>query len=986
MKRVELWINNVLVDLIEESIDSLFLITKQIQDIREPDKKQTDFSKTITLPGSDVNDRLFSYAFSLSHDIQSSGTNFTPDFNPNLQAEVVAFLDGAEFFRGVCQLIKVRVTDDVLVMYDIILLGKLANIFTDIGDRELTELDFSEYNHTYNNENVHNSWATSIMVNGSPQAFAYGTGYVYPLIDYGFSSNLQDFPLNNMYPALSAREYLYKIFKALGYTWTSAFLDGAFFKRLYIPFKSALMKLTAAQVAQRKFRASRVSSDQVLSVPITQANSVVSTIIFNDDSTAPNFDTSNQYNTATGQYTVASGLEGTFTFCGQIILTGTFTPNTAGVSVRSQYSIRSLMEMIKIDIGGNATVLQTVLFDIQPNQPFTTTYTTASIGSVNPVDLDYASSPFNPRNYVNIIAPNVSLLVGERVAIRIRRYAIQNQYGINNLASASQLFQNVSTGVFYDGTLELNVKVNSVFYNLIDNAQIVEGQTVLMNNTLPQKVKQKDFVMSIFKMFNLYVEQDESIKNNFLIEPRDTYYNSTVIDLTTKLDKSRELEIRPMGALEVRNYNFKYKPDTDYYNQIYNDGYPLDYGERQVSIENDFVKGTKTNELIFSPTPSVGSTTNDRVIPRIIKISNGVVSSHEGNIRILYYGGLKDTNQVWNITSSGQTYTFGQYPYIGHLDDPYTSSIDLCFYPPAEIYWADYFHSIWYTNNNLYNAYHKNFIEEITDKNSKIVTGWFQLNALDIKNMDFRKLYFFEDEYFRLNKIHDFNPVSDELTKCEFIKIKQAVGFTPSSGNLDLAEPGDETLPATFKPALHNGNTGGGALINGTENRTNETLRAVLINGHGNTIGDYSENITLLSSSGVTILGNSKNMTVMNTQNKKIRNDNTVVIQGQSFAGEDTIIKIGFTGSTILRDGDETAGIHLIDTSSGTVTIQLEEPAKWVGLKRTFKKISNDVNDVVIIPYSGAIDNEINLTWNVYKAAYTISTDGINYYVTEHYG
>ncbi|HEY3526035.1 MAG TPA: hypothetical protein VGK47_07555, partial [Nitrososphaeraceae archaeon] len=178
MNRVELYINNTLVDLLEESIESLFLINKQIQDIREPEKRQTDFTKTITLPGSKNNDILFSYAFSLSHNIQSTTTNFTPDFNPNLKATAVLYVDGAEQFSGIAQLVKVHVTDDYLVMYDIQLFGKLANIFTNIGDKELTELDFSEYNHTYNPTNVINSWATSIIKNGSSQAFQLGQGYI----------------------------------------------------------------------------------------------------------------------------------------------------------------------------------------------------------------------------------------------------------------------------------------------------------------------------------------------------------------------------------------------------------------------------------------------------------------------------------------------------------------------------------------------------------------------------------------------------------------------------------------------------------------------------------------------------------------------------------------------------------------------------------------------------------------------------------------
>lgn len=985
MNRVELYINNTLVDLLEESIESLFLINKQIQDIREPEKRQTDFTKTITLPGSKNNDLLFSYAFSLSHNIQSTTTNFTPDFNPNLKASVVLYVDGAEQFSGIAQLVKVHVTDDYLVMYDVELFGKLANIFTNIGDKELTELDFSEYDHTYNPTNVINSWATSIIKNGSSQAFQLGQGYLYPLIDYGYSANLQTFPLINLYPALSAREYLLKIFEDAGFTWDSAFLDSTYFKSLYIPFKSAVMKLSSSQVLARKFRASRETSAQVFSVPIGQANAVANSVVFNNDTLAPNFDSSNQYATGSGIFTVGAALNSIFTFCSQLRLTATFTPATGGVQVRSQFNVQVIADVMKQDIGGNNTFIATVAMEIAAFDPFTTTHTTANPASVSPLDPDYPGSPYNPRNYMNIVVPNVSLNVGEKIVIRLRPYAFPNQYGNNNQVTSTQLFQNTSTGVFYDGTITLQVNTGSVFYNLIDNAQIVENQTVLMNNCIPDKIKQKDFFLSIIRMFNLYIEQG-SLPNQLAIEPRNTYYTNTVYDLSKKIDKSQEILITPMGALETQRYRFKYRTDTDYYNQIYNDGHPLNYGEREVLVDNDFVRGTKLTELIFSPTPSVGAIGNDRVIPRIIKVSDtGVVSSHEGNPRILYYGGMKSTNQVWNISSSGQTYTFGSYPYIGHLDDPYTSTVDLCFYPPAEIYWTNYYHSIWYTNNNLYNAYHKQFIEEVTDKNSKIVTAWFNLSPLDIKLMDFRKLYYFEGEYFRLNKIMDYNPISNSLTKCEFIKIKQGVTFVSSSGQLnDGGEVNrDEILPALFKPAVFNYNTANGqdVIINGTGNSANETVRNVLIQGQNIHVGDYSENVMIVNSSGVTNLGNQRNVTVFNTKSKRIRNGDCFIVGGQSLQGEGTDVLVQFTGASNVRDADETATMHRIDASSGNITMDIEDPANWKGLTRTYKKIDASVNTVVLNASLYGIDNSATYTLTVFGQSVTIYSDGQTTYV-----
>lgn len=980
MKRVELFINSTLVDLNENGAESLFIITKQIQDIREPEKKQTDYSRNIQIPFSKNNDILFSYSFELSRDIQNTSSgNFNPDFNPNLKATAVAYLDGVEFFNGIAQLTQVNVQYGKTGYYNITLLGKLANIFAEIGEQELTDLDFSDLDHTYALANITTSWVAPV-----------GTGYTYPLIDNGFSSDLQNFSINNMYPAIYVKEYIDRIFEDSGFTYESNFFDSSFFKHLIIPFNSSTLRLTAEQILARKFRASNTIRDSIITQG-TVTNSSGITAIFDNDSTAPNFDSTNQYNTTNGRFTC--GLAGVYTFCTQVIITGTFIPATPGVTVRAQQKIRAFVEFIYQPLGGTGVPISSTNVDIDLlSTTFQTSYTTANPGTVTPFDIHYGNSPFSPRNYVNAVVNNVTMGVGDRMIVRVRTYFEPNQYGVTNNALNHMKFESVSSpGTFYDGQILLNIESGSQFYNVIDNTQIIEGQTVTMNNAIPKKVKQKDFLLSIFRMFNMYVEQDKQVENNYIIETRNTYYNNTVVDLTKKRDISKDLVIKPMGALDWRKYIFRYKEDKDYYNTIYNDSHPLDYGEREVVVNNDFIRGTKATELIFSPTPSVGSMQQDRVIPRIIKVSDtGVVSSHEGNIRILYYGGLKDCNQAWNINSSGQVYTFNQYPYAGHLDDPYSSSYDLNFLPPEDLFWFPIFHDIWYTSNNLYNANWKQYIEEITDKNSKLVSGWFRLNALDINVMDFRKLYFFDDEFFRLNKIIEYNPVSEGLTECEFIKIKDAIPFQTSSGYVEGSAQAiaEDILPViNWGPSVNqNHETTDDQIVLGQQNRFNDTARGMFISGPVNTVGDYTKNVFVANSSGVFVSSGYENVSVFNTRNKRLRDDNVFMVAGQTIFGTGGIGKIEYTGALKTRDADEAFTTHLVDTSSGDVNIQLEDPRDWISMKRTFKKISNDANNVILIPFSGAIDNSGSLTWNTYQGSYTITSDGINYHITEHYG
>ena len=49
----------------------------------------------------------------------------------------------------------------------------------------------------------------------------------------------------------------------------------------------------------------------------------------------------------------------------------------------------------------------------------------------------------------------------------------------------------------------------------------------------------------------------------------------------------------------------------------------------------------------------------------------------------------------------------------------------------------------------------------------------------DIYLLDFRNQFFVDGHLLRLNKVFDYNAVTSEVTKCEFIKIKQAATFVP---------------------------------------------------------------------------------------------------------------------------------------------------------------------------------------------------------------
>ena len=987
MVRVELYINNVLIPLSEElSIPLNF----QISDVQKPEARQGNYSKSVVVPSSKETDQLFGHIYDLNMSVDSSGTiNFSPDFNPNLKADAIVLNDGVEVFNGIAQLVDVKVRDRLDISYSLVLTSKLRSLFDEIGDSELRDLDFSEYDHEYTLTNVENSWATSIIKNGSSYPFTIGEGYVYPLIDYGFSTDLQNFNLINLYPALSVREYMVKIFENAGYTWDSTFLDSTFFKRLYVPFSSPYLNLNSTQILDRRFRAERTST-QTINVTLGYSVASEQTIVFSDDSTGSNFDTSDQYDNVSGVFTVGTGLQGVFNFTGILRLGMVLTPTTAGVSYRQVPDLKVYVKIVKNNGLASETVLNSYTQSIRHLDYFTTSYTTA-----NPATLpdDDFTALNNPANYIAVNATNVSLEETDTVQIIVTPYLFYSGW-LGGSYSISTPFV-TSTGTTDTGSIQLQLYSGSVFYNNVDNAQIIEGQTVYANNLIPDKVKQKDFLVSIIRMFNLYFEQDTENTNKFKIEPRSDYYTTTVTDWTQKIDLSNDLVSIPMGALDVKKFQFKHKEDSDYFNAKYKDRWKETYGERNIEVINDFVKGTKTIETIFSATPSVGNEYSDRVIPRIVKIDDyGVVSQHEGNIRILYYAGLKTTNQVWNINYSGGSVAYSSYPYIGMTDDAFTPTVDINWGVPAEIFWQPVFDDITYTNNNLFNKYWKDFITEIIHPSSRIVRAKFKLNPMDIFTLNFRNLFYFENEFFRLNRVIDYNPITSDVTECEFIKVVSGVSFTAESTNIDGANDnmGDSSVYTGLltqrsyevKPLIGTARSKDGGTVRrmdtlgmdyGTGNRIGYGVRSYFVTGNYNSIGDGSNNVTILDSSGVTVAGGLTNVYISGSNNLEVVDSNVTVVNNTYVSGANS------TRSTSQNSTmSDRCNTYFIDTTGGARTFRLLTALGRQGKDVTIKNIGT--NTLRVIANSGeTIDGSSFVDIVTQYDSITIKSDNDNWYI-----
>lgn len=185
-----------------------------IADIKDPSKRNGAFSRSIKLPGSGTNNTFFEHVY----DVNIA----TRNFNPNRKTTCYVLQDSIEIFRGYLRLreVEVEVVNDIQkIVYDVTLLGDNQDLFGLIADAKLQDLSMTEFNHVYNRTNQVASWTAPT-----------GTGYVYPLIDYGYNNFLTNsFNVEHFRLAFYAKTYLDKIFASVGKTYSGTFPSTTFF-------------------------------------------------------------------------------------------------------------------------------------------------------------------------------------------------------------------------------------------------------------------------------------------------------------------------------------------------------------------------------------------------------------------------------------------------------------------------------------------------------------------------------------------------------------------------------------------------------------------------------------------------------------------------------------------------------------------------------------------------------------------------------------
>jgi len=306
---------------------------------------------------------------------------------------------------------------------------------------------------------------------------------------------------------------------------------------------------------------------------------------------------------------------------------------------------------------------------------------------------------------------------------------------------------------------------------IIQEVAVAYGDPIVINDTIPRGIFQKDFFASIVKMFNLYVYEDKLVEKKLIIKPFIDFYDGSQVDWTDKVDRGSVMRLKPMSEFTARYYDYKYKQDNDFYAENYRKKFNEGYGDFIYDSENEFVKEVDATELVFAGTVLYRKTGTDKIYSAIYKLSNENTKEDKMDsvIRILQAKKITGVT-TWSIRNGiggSVIASYSDYGYAGHLDDPYNPQADINWGVTKEVY----YNPTSVTAANLFNGYWSEYIAEITDKDSKLLTCSLKLNEIDIYNLDFSKLIYIDGSLWRLNKVLDYNPMDFNVTKVELLKV-----------------------------------------------------------------------------------------------------------------------------------------------------------------------------------------------------------------------
>jgi hypothetical protein len=559
-----------------------------------------DFSRTLTLPGTKVNNAFFEHVYDISID-----SPFL--FATNIKVPCYFDFGGFYLSQGYLQLNKVNIIANKFIdSYEVTIYGALSSFGRDINRAYLTDLStLSQYNHTASYDNITASWSGSLF-NGD---------IVYPLADYGsgyeftqgslnlFGMDDQDGALTvqNFKPAIRVKPVLDAIFDYAGYTYSSSFMNSAFLDDVYMICNNSLKYPEFSGVdleTYGKIKVGAVSGSGMTDITLS-SGSWTTLPWYNSLSDPQNF-----YENGAYKVEQTTNLKGALNININVSCSVNNMPGT--LSANGTWQIRMLETGSSTPYSTQAVQSYIFFFDqLQQSRGSTGINTTYELGS---------QFKFN--------------------SIPAGNYYFQIRQSPNNPPPTTQPLVTLDPS----GTTKSFIEIKEV-------NQAADGRVMDIPSNMPfgtSGIKLIDFIAGMQKKFNLVIYPNNTKPNEFIVETFNNWYNKGERkDFNKYINLDDKIEVIPANNFAVNKLNFGDTLDGDYISQQFAKGANREYGKiYYTDTTNFYSQGTFEVKTTFASDPLIriagtglsGSVSNINPTPTTFLAGNVKLTSNPNPI------------------------------------------------------------------------------------------------------------------------------------------------------------------------------------------------------------------------------------------------------------------------------------------------------------------------------------------------------------------
>lgn len=747
--------------------DAPLRLTFNIEEI-DTTVPKAEFTQGFRLPATDNNYNFFTTVFEIA------GT----DFNPGQKYSARINIDGSDFRVGELRLQNVYRNDvDNKVEYECVFIGSTKGLASEVGEKHVGQLDWSDYIQDHNLAQVTSSWDANFFNNNGE----FDGNVLFPIIDFGntyddagnteqtriavghpssdggsFDQSNHPLDYKRCRPMVRLQEVMKRMFEQHGFTISGGFLNGGgATKQLYL---SAFGNEESVDINSSNSNLAKWAAPVYQYLPNSGLNSINLALAVNDPG-------DNLVYTAAPVYVSGYSMPFIGAVDYTVNLIFSFEHNE---STSNQYVHR----IIDPDLTG--TVYTRFTLGVG-------TGTCAGQNSQLLVEEDNGSGYVTIDQICGSQADGFSINQPNAPNVFYYSYTVAKDRSVP--------FTNVGSLV-YAGEWSVVPGGDGGTVVAINGGSFIEVTDIIgqfaLNDQWNNKYKCIDLLKDVFKMFRLLMVPNPENPTDFLIVPWSQYIGTgEVKDWSAKLNKDKDIVIRPLLLEQTDRFTLKFASDTDYYNTENEAIQGEVFGTKKLDSVYDVLKGETVIETQLATTPAsliegFDADWDNFFIPQLhLREAQDDYVQFTPIVpkpRLLYYNGLKALGGSANFymeDSAGTTVAFSSIPVVStYTQMPATGPNNRQYVFERETSFQQGENVLNANGQDLYSIYWSKYIELIYNRDARRVTATFSLEATDILNFKYNDVIFVEGIYYYVEKIYNAPLGQAGKVKVDLITLK----------------------------------------------------------------------------------------------------------------------------------------------------------------------------------------------------------------------